>query len=233
MTTTPDTVDVSPDASASAAAAAPQPSLVTRALAVLTREPVLFVTLGYVFVAFIGLWANYWFYRRFGIPILEYMQGSDYLVAGLRNPAYAGVLVMAVLASLLITWPERWRRRYPQRTAQLRQRWWGKAIFPGTNKWYRWWGMSPETGVVFGVVWIMIWGVYAQVVQNAVAIQRGGGHRVRVTLAGQKAPMPGMPRLLGTSSAFIYLYWPVGKRAEVVPIEAVGRIESLRKPRTP
>ena len=64
---------------ACAPVAAARSSVVIRALRILKREPILFVTLGYLLVSFIGIWANYWFYSRFGLPILDYMQGSDYL----------------------------------------------------------------------------------------------------------------------------------------------------------
>ena len=75
-------------------------SLAVRAWRRLRREPSLMFTTAYVFVSFIGLWANYWFYRAFELPILEYMHGSDYLVAGLRDPAY-GVILLAAVAVVL------------------------------------------------------------------------------------------------------------------------------------
>ena len=51
-----------------------------------------------------------------------------------------------------------------------------------------------------------------------------------MTLAGATHRFPAKPRLLGTSSAFVFLYWPDGKRAEALPIESIARIESLRRP---
>lgn len=205
------------------------PSLVGRALRVLKREPILFVTLGYLFVAFIGLWANYWFYSRFGLPVLEYMQGADFLVAGLREPAYALALGAAVVFTFVVTWPERWRRRNPERALQLRAHWWGRLLFrSGEPRRFAGLGMAPESALVFGVLWATIWLLFGYVISKAQDIQAGGGHVVRVTLSGQPAAMPGTPRLLGTSSAFVFLYWIDGKRAEAMPIEAIARIESLR-----
>lgn len=240
-----DTADSSPsiappaaitDATESHAASSPfpgPPSLVLRALGVLRREPILFVTLTYVLISFIGIWANYWFYRRFDLPILEYMQGSDYLVAGLREPAYLGVFVAALVIAWLVTWPERWRRQHPERADALARRWWGRIVLPGKSAWWGWWGMAPETGLVFGTFWGMIWLLYALVLGKANAIHRGEGQPLRLTLAGATQPLVGDARLLGTSSAFVFLYWPAGQRAEALPIEAVARIESVRATMTP
>ena len=208
------------------APAAARDSLVARGLRVLRREPVLFVTLGYLFVSFIGLWANYWFYGRFGIPVLEYMQASDFLVAGVRQPGYALVLAGAVLLARLITWPERYRQARPDRVAALRQRRWGRLLFH--NPAGRFFRMAPETGLVFGSFWILIWALFAYVQGQADDVGRGGGHGVRVTLAGARAPMAGDTRLLGTTAGFVFLYWPSDRRAEAVPVESIARIETLR-----
>lgn len=237
-----DTADSSPsiappaaatDTVAESASPAPaSPSLVLRGLGVLQREPILFVTLTYVLISFIGIWANYWFYRRFDLPILEYMQGSDYLVAGLREPAYLGLFGAALLFAWLVTWPERWRRRHPERAEALRRRWWGRVFLPGKSLWWTWGSMAPETGLVFGTFWVMIWLLYALVLGKANAIHAGEGQPLRLTLAGATQPLAGEARLLGTSSAFVFLYWPDGTRAEAMPIESIARIESPR-PATP
>ena len=71
-----------------------RPSLVGRLLGLLTREPVLFVSLAYILVSFMGIWSSYWFYRTLGLPILDYLQGSDLFIAGLRRPDY--VLLVAL-----------------------------------------------------------------------------------------------------------------------------------------
>ena len=225
-------VAAAPVAAAPVAAvpAAVRGSLVARGVRVLRREPVLFVTLGYLFVSFIGLWANYWFYGRFGIPVLEYMQASDFLVAGVRQPGYALVLAGAVLLALLISWPERYRRARPDRVEALRQRWWGRLLFHSPGRFLR---MAPETGLVFGSFWILIWALFAYVQGQADDVGRGGGHGVRVTLAGARAPMTGDTRLLGTTAGFVFLYWPSDRRAEAVPVESIARIETLRDARPP
>lgn len=220
--------DVAPSADAT------QPWVV-RGWRLLLREPSLMVASAYLFVSFIGLWANFWFYRMFGLPILEYMQASDYLVAGLRDPVYAGVLLGSTLLALAISWPEFHRARHPERVAQLRRRWWGRWVFP-EHRWLRWhgMGMAPVTGVVFAVFWGMVWACSAYVVTKAVRIRdEGSGNRVQVTLAGESAPLPGHAQLLGTTSSFVLLWWPEQKQAEAVPVAAVKRLASLRPPPPP
>ena len=110
----------------------------------------------------------------------------------------------------------------------MRKHWWGRVVFPGKSLWWSYWGMAPETGLVFGTFWGMIWLLYVLVIGNAEAIHAGKGERVRLTLAGNAQPLSGDARLLGTSNAFVFVYWPEGKRAEALPIESVARIESLR-----
>jgi hypothetical protein len=203
----------------------------------LLREPSLLVATTYLFVSFIGLWASFWFYRMFGLPILEYMQASDYLVAGLRDPVYVALLGFSALLAALISWPEFYRVREPERVAILRRRWWGRLVFP-EHRWLRWQGlgMAPVTGVVFAVFLGMICACTAYVVTRAVDIRDGGagnpasGHLVEVTLAGDSASLPGQARLLGTTSAFVLLWWPQQRRAEVVPVASVKRLASLRPP---
>ncbi|MBO9717322.1 MAG: hypothetical protein J7507_11070 [Pseudoxanthomonas sp.] len=219
-------------------AAAPAPITdpwLVRTWRLLLREPSLLVATSYLFVSFIGLWASFWFYRMFGLPILEYMQASDYLVAGLRDPAYAALLVFSALLAALISWPEFYRVREPERVATLRRRWWGRLLFP-EHRWLRWQGlgMAPVTGVVFAVFLGMVCACTAYVATRAVDIRDdGAGNRVEVTLAGDSAPLPGQAQLLGTTSAFVLLWWPQQQRAEAVPVGSIKRLGSLRPPAPP
>ncbi len=210
------------------AAVAPAPGgrpWVLRLLGVVQREPVLFVTLGYLFISFTGTWANYWYYAAFGVPVLQYMQASDFIVAGLRDPRHLLILFGVLLGSWLSTWPELVRKYDAARAARLRQRWWGRLLM-FDSRWTRWPGVSPESGLVLGFVALAVLALYAHVQDQAAGVRAGGGPAVRVTLAGAASPLAGDIRLLGTSSAFVFLWWPREQRAEVVPIDAVGRIAS-------
>src|ERR1700712_5166079 len=78
------------------------------------REPALILSLAYLSTSALGLWANFWLYRPFGIPVFEYMQPSDMLVAGLRDPAYLLLVIGGFALSWVFRWWERWRFTNPE-----------------------------------------------------------------------------------------------------------------------
>lgn len=207
-------------------------SVVVRAWRRLRQEPSLMFTVAYVAASCIGLWANYWFYRRFDLPILEYMHASDYLVAGLRDPAYALVMLGAVAIVFVVSWPDSWRRNHPERVARMQAHWWGRLVFP-RSKWFRWRGVGlvPETGIVLAALWGTAWATVGYVQQKAEHIQKGSGQPVQVTMAGEAAPRAGEARLLGTGGAFVFIWWLDEQRAEAIPVESIGRLRFERGPR--
>jgi hypothetical protein len=209
-----------------------------RLFGLLCREPGLLVTAAYLLVSFVGVWCSYWFYSRFGIPVLAYLQASDFLVAGLRDPTYLAWLAGYALVMWLVSWPVFFWRRDPQRVEALRRRWWGRIVFPkqiDPARPARFFSWAPETALAFGFLCGGIWVLRGHVLAGAEAVMAGGGARVAVTLAGESRPAPGEARLLGTSSGYVFLYWPDSGRAEAVAAETIGRIESLprRKPVAP
>lgn len=217
--------------SASEPAAPEQTPVVIRAWRRMRHEPSLLFTVAYLFVSCIGLWANYWFYDGFGLPILEYMQASDYLVAGLRDPAYALVLLITFVLIALVSAPDLYRRHHPARVEVWRGKWWGRVLFP-TSNWLRWkgFGMTPETGVALAVGWGMLWATLAYVQEKGEYIRDGrSGNPVRVTMAGDSVPLPHTARLLGSSGTFVFLWWPHTRMAEAVPIESIATLQSLSR----
>ncbi|WP_101925766.1 MULTISPECIES: hypothetical protein [Luteimonas] len=206
-----------------------------RLLGTLHREPVLFLSLGYALVSVLGLWSSYWFYRRFGIPILEYLQISDVFFAGLRRPTYLMMLLLSIAGMWLSTWPQRINERDPERAARIRARWWGGWVFPASDSWMHFWGARSESQLVLGSALLAMYMLFVINRNDAQAIHEGrGGDRVEVRLMGQTASLP-EARLLGTSSAFVYLWWPETRRAEVIPVSSVARIAMRPEPvvRTP
>lgn len=198
-------------------------SMVSRVWAVFRREPMLLVTCSYLFVSIVGLWDSYWFYRRFDIPVLEYMQSADYFVAGLRRPDYLLLLAWTLLFSVLALWPERWRKRNPARAAEMDRRWWFRALAPRRGDWWAYFGLHPETMTTVAAVVVMGLVLFANSDSRATKIQRGGGNVVEATVSGA-GTLAGDWRMLGTSSAFVFLWNPQERRAEVVPIEALSSI---------
>lgn len=201
------------------------------------HEPTLMFSTAYVLVAFLGLWSSAWFYRGFGIAILDYLQASDYLVAGLRNPAYVLIFTSGVLLAMLVSWPDTMRRRHPEYIAHLRSRcWWARIVFyPSRIMTWEGVGIHPVTGISFVVAYSMFMGAMTYMeTKGELLREKGRGTPIRVQMLGDVSPLPGEARLLGTSSAFVYLWWPAQQRAEAVPITSVRQIQVIpKKPKSP
>lgn len=206
---------------------AASPSLVRRVVHVFRREPVLLITCSYLFISVYGLWDSYWFYRRFDIPILEFMQSSDYFVAGLRRPEYLWLLAWTLVTAWLALLPERWRQRYPERTARIERRWWGRLLLPRRGDWWMYMGLHPETMASLTALFTMSLCLYVLGDARGARIHEGSGHAVSVRLAGQAQQLPGDWRMLGTSAAFVFVWDPDARRAEVLPIDSVAGIRLL------
>lgn len=52
----------------------------------------------------------------------------------------------------------------------------------------------------------------------------GSGQRVALTYINHETPEAQQPILLGTSAAWVYVYWPQQRSAEAIPQQAVARI---------
>ena len=204
-------------------------SVVRRLWDVCRREPMLLVTFSYLFVSVIGLWDSYWFYRRFDIPVLEYMQSSDYFVSGLRRPVYLLLLSWVLLAAAAALWRMRWRERNPERVARIERHWWGRFLFPRRTDWWIYGGLQPETMTVLTSILVMGFVFSSYSGGQANLIRAGGGNAVQVMIGGDRQPLAGDWRMLGTSSAFVFLWDPAAERAEVVPIEAIGGIRPVTR----
>ncbi len=212
------------------AAPAPLPSVAGRVFGVMKREPVLFVSVAYILVSFLGLWSSYWFYRRLGLPILDYLQGSDLFIAGLRRPDYALTLGAALLVLWLSSLPLMWTERHPERARQIRERhWWGVLLVPEQRGWLGLWGVRTDTLLVvtFLALSMYLLFVHSNALAERILAGRAPGQDVRLTLAGEAQPLPGRARLLGTTSAFVMVWWPVPGHVEALPVANVSRIQPL------
>ncbi len=223
-------------ATASAPVAPPQFSWADWLLGVLRHEPAHALTLFYLGVSALGLWASYWFFASFGIPVMDYMDPSDYITVGLRDPIYLSIVVLAMALMLVLNFHEYARGKGPAYYQQMRRRWWARVLLPFPyreraggllQRLFGWSGFSFPTGLLVGVVWATLWLTVAYVQDKAEAIRDGGGHAVRITLAHAHEAQPGTARLLGTIGDFVFLYWPEQKRAEAIAVEEVGRLQSL------
>lgn len=199
----------------------------------LRQEPALIVSAGYVLLSLLGLWSSYFFYLRFQLSILDYLQISDFLVAGLRDPAYAGILAGGIALAIVAGWPDTVRRRNPAKVEALRARHWGWRMLFSQSPLTSWdiSGLRPLTGLCIAVACFMALGAAIYSMNKAENIRDAGqGSKVMVHLAGDSAPLAGDARLLGSSSAFVFLWWPQQHRAEAVPISAIKRMQSVVVP---
>lgn len=205
-----------------------------RALSRIGREPALAITACYVFVGAVGVWSSYWYYGALGIPILEYYQVSDFLIAGLRDP-YNFLALLGVLALALLSYSSAWYElRNPGHVERLRRRWWWRIWF---NRWSsphrprRWYDLPPES-IVLLLVFVSGGSLMVDhATSRAETLRAGGGHPLRVTLQGAHLPLQGEARLAGTSSTHVFLVWPANGRVEALPAQSVARIEHLPRVR--
>ena len=222
--------------------AAPAPATwVDWLLDALRHEPAHALTLFYLGASALGLWASYWFFASFGIPVMDYMDPSDYITVGLRDPVNLLIVALAMALMLLLNFHEYAREKGQAYYERVRGHWWGRLllVFPYREKRggflqrvMGWSGFSFPTGILLGMIWATLWLTVGYVQHKAEDIRNGGGHAVRITLAHAHEAQPGTARLLGTIGDFVFLYWPEQKRAEAIAVEAVGRLQSVPATRT-
>jgi hypothetical protein len=206
-------------------------SAVMQALRRLRREPAL--TVAYLLVSLLGLWCSFWFYRGFKLSILDYLQPSDFLVAGIRDPAYALLLAAGVLLVLVVSWPETLRMRNAAKLEQLRARNWAWRAVLARSALTSWEGVGlrPLTAMTLAVAAFMALGAANYVTVRGEQIRNAGsGEVIRLQLNGDRAPLPGTARLLGSSSAFLFVWWPQQRRAEAIPIASVRMLQAAALP---
>lgn len=190
------------------------------------REPTLLLTATYLATSAIGLWASYCFYKPFGIRVLDYMQPADFLVAALHDPMYFLVVAAGAFLSWLGSRIDAFRERQPQRVAAIREStWWGPLVFPP------WRDKLSDRGFTAEYVFAaFLLGFAALLISYYTAIQSrrvlaGQGTRITITYNNHDKPEARQPVLLGSTTAWVFLYWPEDHVSEAVPQGQVARID--------
>ncbi|HEX7324103.1 MAG TPA: hypothetical protein VF292_01960 [Rhodanobacteraceae bacterium] len=203
-------------------------------LATFKREPALALTACYLFIALAGIYFAHYFYQRgFGIPVLTLSQVGDFLVAGLQQP----MALVLLVSTLPLCWVfdllnQRTRRKRAAKIATLealpKRSWWQARRL----RYLRWrnnsmWMIQLVYVIVvvgYGSVFI---GVYAQ--YRAGEVRHGDVPRVVIRLNGEPANLPAVdPKgwgYLGAVSNYVFVYDPVAKRALVLPVNAIERMQ--------
>jgi hypothetical protein len=179
------------------------------------NHPGLLITASYLIITVIGLVYDARLYAEFRINIAEYAETSDFLLAAARAPLIILLSLLPLPLLLVVAWIDRWsKRRFPRYAAlsrrseqamggERRARFMSRAFFVAT----------------YALLFMMM---YAERVADD--IKRGSGRRVEVELV-DGAPGPGeLPILLGTTTKFVFLYYPTAQRTHVVPAENIARI---------
>jgi hypothetical protein len=196
------------------------------------REPTMLLTATYLATSAIGLWASYCFYQPFGIRVLDYMQPADFLVAALHDPMYFLVVAAGAFLSWLGSRIDVFRETQPQRVAVIREStWWGKLVFPPwrdklTDK-----GFTAEYVFAAMLLGFAAWLISGYTAGQSQRVLSGQGTRIWITYNNHDKPEAKQPVLLGSNSAWVFLYWPEDHASEAVPQSQVARIGYSLPPR--
>lgn len=188
----------------------------SRATALITRHAALIVTLGYAFLAIVGMTFNFFYFAYFGINVLEYSETSDFIVAAVQSPAVVGLCILPALAVWgLVLLRRQARKAIPRYDAYATRH---ETKYGRT---YR---------NAFAVLLPMLVIVYALSFTTQYAhytsrrIIQGKGRHIRVTRTNPIAS-DSMPKsLIGTTSKYLFFYDSIGKASEIVPIDNVAAI---------
>jgi hypothetical protein len=202
--------------------------LLPHILRTFAREPALAITICYLLVAMAGIFYNYSYYHKFGIPILTLSQISDFLVAGLQQP----MALLLVMSTLPMCWLADYfnHRKRRRREALLRD-------MPA-SRWrtIRAFALSPTPRWFTGVAYLCIVVVYGWVFidmyarHRAEAVKRGDAPQVAVWLNGDGNPLSTQGRpwtYLGAVAGYVFVYDNTANRSVILPVNNVTRIEPL------
>lgn len=209
----------------------------------LRREPALAITLVYLLVAMAGIFYDYSFYRQFDVPVLTLSQISDFLVAGIQQPMAIVLVVSTFPLCWLFDRINLWgRRRRAAEGARLkampRLNWWQRrrlAFIVGMNE-QRGYMRVMYAVIIVAYAWTFV-SAYAG--YRADAVKNGEAPAVLVWLNGASGPLGTAPQArlnwtyLGAISQYVFLYDPAMKRAAILPVNGIARIEPIPSPEKP
>ena len=227
-----------PTSTESAEQHSPLQAVLPHILRTFGREPALALTVCYLSIALAGIYYDYGFYQRgFGIPVLTLAQVGDFLVAGLQQPMALVLLVSTLpLCWLFDRFNTRNRRKDSERRARLhglsRLTWWQKLHLRyiewhlGTIRWTVF--IYLLLVCIYGWNFVVIYASY-----RIDAVKRGEVPRVAIRLNGEQADLratdPKGWGYLGAVSNYVFVYDPADKRALVLPVNAIQRIQPVVK----
>jgi hypothetical protein len=215
------------DAAASAeplvAAAEPYRPWIVRLLA---RHPGGLVTGVYLALTAIGVAYGFFYYIQFRVNMLDYAQTGDFLVAALREP-------VAIFYSTLPI-PLLWLGARFRRWVRRKSPWYDAYSLRYERKWKvgpRYWDVVNTLLVAMYALLFVI--KYAE--HEAGVMRQGTRKQVRVRLLSDAgSPLAASGRtatLIGSTSAYLFLYDRAGDSTYVVPVSNVAHVAVRSTPR--
>ncbi len=190
----------------------------------LRRNPGLGLTAAYIIASITGLVFHSRLLRAFGFNVLEFSDTADFLMVVVREPltvamALAGVPIYIGYMAVVMRLAALWWKRFPRLKPTPAKR---RATLARFSRWSLLFQWSFVT--VYAVAFIMIYSVWR-------ARQIRAGETPTVTLVYKAdAPLAGggfrheKVALLGTTTRFIFIYDPVSRTSEAVPLDSVARL---------
>lgn len=182
------------------------------------HDKTLFFTVSYLILTAIGMTFSGVYFIVFGINILEYSQISDFILIAFKDPFYLFFSVLTFILTILIYYFNKWlMTRFPSYFIKQEKKPWNKWFKQTTN--YYLWGY-----MIVLLVYIQE-SAYFYARYKSKEIKTGKGQIVQVYYnSGNQSAKLSFPRLIGTTSNFIFLYHPETKTTEIVPFNSVSKI---------
>jgi hypothetical protein len=208
-------------------------NLLPHILETFKREPALAITLGYLLVAMAGIFYNYSFYERFGIPVLSLSQISDFLVAGIQQP----VALLLVASTFPLLWlsdlfrqfkgPRRAERRRRLLESPSRSGLWRLRVFLlGSPP--RWFTACTFALIVVAYSWEFV-SQYAN--YRVAAVREGDSAKVAIWLNGDASGLATQSGdawiYLGAVANYVFVYDAGAGRSVILPVNNIGRMEPV------
>jgi len=185
---------------------------------VFENDKTLFFTVSYLLLTAIGMIFSGAYFLVFDINILDYSQVSDFILIAFKDPFYLLFTLMTVILTVLIYYLNKWLIiKFPKYFLRQEEKIWARWV-KQTGNYYFWSYMLvlllyiPESAYI-----------YAR--YKSKEIKAGKGQTVQVYYnSGPHTLKDSFPTLVGTTSNFIFLYYPKTKTTEIVPFNNVSKI---------
>jgi hypothetical protein len=180
-----------------------------------SQHPGLLLTLAYFGLTTVGLMYDFWFFLYFKIAIATYAEPSDFLLAAVRSPLAVILAILPLPLLWLITTASEWLRKRSRRYDSFNARA-EKGMF-GTPKMYLF--MWPFFVLTYAFLFTQLYAA-----SRARAIKAGHGTEVRIELSNGQNTGERDALLLGTTSRFVFLYYPAERRTHIIPLDNVAQL---------